>query len=323
MKKLIGLSVAALTVALVAPTASAGWCKPKTPETGTDNDSACPYTATFVGSNYQGGGSHDAGVYRSTNSDGNYVQYTDSGQYESVSIQGYSSSSSTFDYSAAETHRYSGGVGVSNSNDDVVRTYNYSSNNSSYSNTNTPEDYIGRSDRYWSGGDRKRDYYYEDSHTIDNENSIDGVLLSFDHDVTLLDIELGYVTNDWDITLWEFTGDADDFSTAALSDESSWNMFNFDSSESTWTGSSYNYGLDGENGELGDNIGLGNSSYYLLTALNPAADGADSKHDYFKLLSITYCEHPEDEPPSEVSAPATLGLLLAGLPLLMRRFRRK
>lgn len=192
-----------------------------------------------------------------------------------------------------------------------------------YSDAGADDDLDAENFTYYSGNGiginnyEDHDYYYggwRDSHTIDNQNSIDSVLLSFGEDVSILDIELGYIGGDADFTLLQFNGDNLDLN--ALSNLSYTELLS-----NSWSLVGQ-YTTDKTSGSETFSINAGSSTYYLLSALNPnlGATNGTAGDDYFKLLSMTYCPTPDDE--TEVPAPATLLLLMAGLPLL-RRMRRK
>lgn len=305
MKKLLGFVAIAVTSASLMSlslVANAGGCRGGG-GTPPPEDSECPYTVNFAGS----GSSYSSKQYTTSNNSS-----------ETMRVTGYTNPGSG--YQATNFRAYGGGIGITNSNDTNTKTKTYSKSGgswdyqgTSYANSNVTEEYTGRTYDYYEKNDtdyKDKNYNYRDYHTMDNVNSIDAVLLSFDYPVSLLDITLS-LYGDSDITIMESkTGDIN----------GSWDLVgHYDGTGYSTSGAQYTHNFDAD----GDEVGVGSSSYYLLSALNSGS--GDSSADLFKLLSLTYCEHPGDIPPpptNEVPSPAGLLLLLAGLPFL-RRMRSK
>jgi len=150
-------------------------------------------------------------------------------------------------------------------------------------------------------------------HSMDNHINTDSLLFSFDQAVQLTGVELGWWTNDSDITVLAYTG--------AGTPPSLTSGGYGDLTSNGWS-------LVGNYNDIGTAptaINSGNlvSSYWLVGAANSTFGGTSGLADYVKLCSLAGVVPQGPPPPHTVPAPATLTLLGLGLGLLARRRRRE
>ncbi|WP_157745516.1 exosortase-dependent surface protein XDP1 [Thiohalobacter thiocyanaticus] len=158
-------------------------------------------------------------------------------------------------------------------------------------------------------------------HGVDNSGRFDSVLFSFQgQEVTLSQIDVtgwgGRSYRDIDISVLAYTGAGAPglagYEYGELA-SSGWTLVQ------NSTGPSVAY--DGQHYVHNLAATTVKSSYWLIGALNPAFWSGSSNYignDYFKIYSLA-----GTTPPSTVSEPATLALLMAGLPLMLRARRRR
>ncbi|WP_210397046.1 exosortase-dependent surface protein XDP1 [Motiliproteus sediminis] len=204
----------------------------------------------------------------------------------------------------------------------------------------------------WSGNgigvlNRESDCHCLDGATTTSDafENMDAVLLSFDQDVTLSEIRVGWIQSgyDADISLLAWNGAG----APSLFGETypglvggSWDFLGhfYHSQDTTAVGGSddqlYDFNSIADTG----GVSTTSSSYYLLTVLNPELNvgncdnpaeqlrycsaTAYSPNEKFKIWSISAQSNIPSTPTSEVPEPSSLWLLLAGLPLL-HRLRRQ
>jgi hypothetical protein len=150
------------------------------------------------------------------------------------------------------------------------------------------------------------------NHAIDNEGGyFDMLLLSFDTLVTLNSIDLGWISNDSDVSILAFNGTPDQVSVAGKSWESLLG--------NGWQ-SAGNYYNVGSSATAVNPLNI-TSQYWLIGAYNPLLDtkAKDSKADYFKLQSVKVTKPPKIVKVPEPSAFLLLGLGLLSLGLVRRR----
>ncbi|OMH25693.1 exosortase-dependent surface protein XDP1 [Motiliproteus sp. MSK22-1] len=213
--------------------------------------------------------------------------------------------------------------------------------NSAYANTNdvNGEDRLqSATPTLWSGGlgiDNNDDSSSSPWHAFSGRyqsgasewDDMDAMLLSFDRDVTLTSVTMGWHYKDYDFSLLAYTGAGapsipnNTTTYSGLLGGGSWEL----------VGNFYNDGTDdGSGSEGGTSTGADKTvdissvsttprSYYLLSVLNPYLGGDANKagDDFFKLLAVA---GKTSEGGTTVPVPATALLLLLGLPWL-RRFR--
>jgi len=150
------------------------------------------------------------------------------------------------------------------------------------------------------------------NHAIDNEGGyFDMLLLSFDTLATLNSIDLGWISNDSDVSILAFNGTPDQLSIAGKSWESLLG--------NGWQ-SAGNYYNVGSSPTAVNPLNI-TSQYWLIGAYNPLLDTKtkDSKTDYFKLQGVTVTKPPKIVKVPEPSALLLLGLGLLSLSLVRRR----
>jgi hypothetical protein len=128
------------------------------------------------------------------------------------------------------------------------------------------------------------------NHAIDNNGNIETVLFSFsdgvagltsNDKVNLTSANFGYVSGDWDYSVYAYTGTG----APSLSGQTYSSL-----TSSSWTLVGH-YGVT-DTGAVGYNktVNFSNSiysSYWLVGALNTASSGKDVGDDYFKLASVS------------------------------------
>jgi len=164
----------------------------------------------------------------------------------------------------------------------------------------------------WSPGDNSWS-----THSVDNLNHIDSVLLYFGGTpVTMEQIKFNWYDGDSDFTLAAYTDGHVDLTTMKS------NLEDIGYSEMTTEGWSIINSYTNAKYDITDvNSGNISSSYWLVSALNPSLGGGDISHsnDRFKLKYIGGSK--PDRPPVGVPEPSTL--LLLGGALLVVAMRRK
>ena len=154
-------------------------------------------------------------------------------------------------------------------------------------------------------------------HAVDNDGWVESVLVSFSNPVTLSQVRFGWVGSlsggaDYDFTLAAYTGSGNPTSGLtgleyAQLAGNGWGLIesHFNNEGHAWTGSDPVFSV---------NNGNTSSSYWLISALNPRLDPANSgyaaKRDFFKLYSVSG-KVPRIPPP--VPEPSIISLLLVGL----------
>lgn len=148
------------------------------------------------------------------------------------------------------------------------------------------------------------------NHAIDNENNdYDMLLLSFDQLVTLTSLDLGWISNDSDLSLLAFGGSS--FNSASLLGKKWEDLLTMD-----WYSVGNYYNLDSA-----PNSGIVNTAgytaqYWLVGAYNANLGGLwdgnninnTTGNDYFKLSGVTV-----DRPSTRVPEPSALLMLIFGL----------
>lgn len=150
------------------------------------------------------------------------------------------------------------------------------------------------------------------NHTADNEKGyFDMFLLSFSEMVSLNSINLGFISNDSDVSILAFNGAPSQVSPLGKSWESLLGA-------GGWT-SAGNYYDIAKNAVTGVNPLNITSQYWLIGAYNPLLDTftKDTKSDYVKLKSITVSKKVAKVP--EPSTVFLFGLGLLGLVVARRR----
>jgi hypothetical protein len=150
------------------------------------------------------------------------------------------------------------------------------------------------------------------NHAMDNNGTVDGILLSFSQSMQLTNVTTGWVDNDSDFSVLYYTGGGSNPSTPAMNHSlanmlgNGWSLLQ----NVNGTGTDYSsFGLASS--------ALTVSSYWYISANSAAfASGQDLGDDYFKVKSISGTK--------AVPEPGTLALLglgLAGIGFARRRRR--
>jgi PEP-CTERM motif len=160
----------------------------------------------------------------------------------------------------------------------------------------------------WSGlGDEQTN---SPNHAIDNENGdYDMLLLSFDELVNLNSIELGWRSNDSDVSIMAFNGSS--FASSSLLGKQWQNLLS-----EGWQSAGDYFNLD-LNAKAVNPLMI-TSKYWLIGAFNPLLGNAnnDKNADYFKLENVVISKVVKVPEPSAV---ALLAMSLMGLVLVRRR----
>ncbi len=142
-------------------------------------------------------------------------------------------------------------------------------------------------------------------HGVDNEGAMEAMLFSFGSDMTMGQVDIGWSSNDNDLTLYAYTG-------SSVSDITSTLL-----GKTTLTGWT----------KVGDYPGTSdprittNTTYSRYWLVTPGST-SDSNLDYVKIAGITATTKPVTPPPPAVPEPASLALIgtaLAGMVAVRRR----
>lgn len=154
-------------------------------------------------------------------------------------------------------------------------------------------------------------------HSFDNHGAVESILFTFDGDFKLNYLDIGWATNDSDLTVYAFTDDSTSFSTSSIlgkdySTLAGWTKVG--SAEGSYTG---NYAVNPAGKAIATVSGAENtySRYWLITP-----GSSDGYKDYTKLAAIAGDLKPP--PPPAVPEPASLALIgtaLAGMIAVRRR----
>ncbi len=165
------------------------------------------------------------------------------------------------------------------------------------------QEYVGK----WDGlGIEKTD---TPNHAVDNEGGdFDMLLLSFEDIVKLLNIDLGWISGDSDISILAFNGSS--FDSSSLLGKK-WE----DLIGNGWQSAGNYYNVDYGSNSGAVNQGGISSQYWLIGAYNDKLgnftgpnNNLSSSNDYFKVKGVKV-----ERPPVEVSEPGSLLLLALGL----------
>ncbi|NCP66233.1 MAG: hypothetical protein GW763_09375 [Paraglaciecola sp.] len=196
----------------------------------------------------------------------------------------------------------------------------------------------GNADPYITGGSM---YYWGDNngwgmvnndetggspeHAFDNQgNSIDYdmVLVSFDSSVELTGINFGWVS-DGDFTLLAYDGASN---TSPILNNTTWASI---AGSGDWlTVGQYNGGPTDTYYSVNTGPTAVSSQYWLIGAYNsvfgtPTDGRVDANDDAFKIRKITGKTTTAPKPPTEVSAPGTIGVFLLSSLFIVQRRRNK
>lgn len=168
----------------------------------------------------------------------------------------------------------------------------------------------------WSG--LGVDYGSGDGHSTDNANGYDSVLFSFDYDIELSSLSIGWYNNDSDMTVLAYTG-------ASTTPPVIAGLQYQDLSSQGWSIINHTSNVHSAPGDTkAINSGSTSSSYWLIGAYNPLvgnSQGWTTGNDFVKISALTGTSAPP--PPTPVPAPMPLALLGIGLLGMMYTLKRR
>jgi hypothetical protein len=164
-------------------------------------------------------------------------------------------------------------------------------------------------------------------HAIDNNAWIDAVMIKFDASVVLNEVTLGWRYNDWDFSVFAYTGSG----TPSITDVTSmklnatlgggWSLVGTHAASGGCN--TYSTVQPGAPGACGGDLAIPvantttSSSWWVVSAYANAYAGTASKladgNDYFKLLSVAGTMYTPPPPPPGVPEPASLALVAVAL----------
>ena len=143
-------------------------------------------------------------------------------------------------------------------------------------------------------------------HAMDNEGAMEGMLFTFGSNMTMGQVDIGWSSNDNDLTLYAYTGS----SVADITSTITGKTF------STMTG----WTKIGDFPSSSDPRVTTNTTYSRYWLVTPGS--TSDKLDYVKIAGVTATTQPVTPPPPAVPEPASLALIgtaLAGMVAVRRR----
>ena len=154
-------------------------------------------------------------------------------------------------------------------------------------------------------------------HAVDNAHRIDSILLAFDTAVTLKQVAMGWVDNDYDFTLAAYTGSGNPTSGLTSLEYSELAGNGWGLIETHINGESYTTSSGTAAAIFDVNSGEVSSSYWLISAFNSKLDPNNSQYngalDYFKLCAVSADKSSTPQPPASIPEPSVVSLFLMGL----------